>query len=528
MTGQRSKNYQLPSIFLLFLILCISLFLASGQLSAQNQRSGEETKLLKAFHQISSQPLYDWVKELSSEKYQGRLTGTEGFDQAARWVISFLSSWGLQPAGDQGTFLQAFPNPYTLVLDRGEVSLHLPVAAGNKKKSAEIKKYYRYEDEYFPGGTSASGEVTAEVIYVGFGITAPELGYDDYQGVDVRGKIVLMESEVPVSPDKDPETFKKWRPYSFHQYKLQNAAAHGAKGLLYYYGPIVNPNNDYIEGFLYSHVGRSVVDDIFAGSGQTYEETAAAIRKSLKPRSFATGKIFTIKNKTEYHPEGLGYNLLAKVEGQDPVLKDEVIIIGGHLDHVGSCPDLMPGADDNASAVAVMMGVAQAMMKSEVKPKRTVLFAFFGAEEQGVKGSEFYLEHPVFDLNKTIGLINLDGVGSGDRIFVLAGKNFPWLYAPLDRANSSYIHRQLGTNYWSNVARPRLDAARFLDKNIPSLSFSVSGLELPYSTYHNTRDNLSIINPEILEDLARLLFMGVMELATVSPEKLKVENSPAS
>jgi len=187
----------------------------------------------------------------------------------------------------------------------------------------------------------------------------------------------------------------------------------------------------------------------------------------------------------------------------------------------------MPGANDNASAVAVMLGVAQAMMKGEVKPKRTVLFAFFGAEEQGVKGSEFYLEHPVFDLNKTIGLINLDGVGSGDRIFALAGKNFPWLYAPLDKANASYIHRQLGTNYWSNVARPRLDAARFLDKNIPSLSFSVSGLELPYPTYHNTRDNPSTINPEILEDLARLLFMGVMELATASPEKLKSEASPA-
>ena len=308
---------------------------------------------------------------------------------------------------------------------------------------------------------------------------------------------------------------------SFHQYKLQNAAAHGAKGLLYYYGPIVNPNNDYIEGFIYSHIGRSVVDDIFAGSGKTYQETVVTIKKTLKPQSFKTGKVFTIKNKTEHHPEGLGYNLLAKVEGQDPVLKDEIIIIGGHLDHVGSCPDLMPGANDNASAVAVMLGVAQALMKCEVKPKRTVLFAFFGAEEQGVKGSEFYLEHPMFDLNKTVGLINMDGVGSGDRIFVLAGKNFPWLYGPLEKANTSYIHRQMAANYWNNLTRPRLDAARFADKNIPALSLSVSGLELPYPTYHNTRDDPSIINPEILEDLARLLFVGVMELATVSPEKLR-------
>jgi len=140
MTNQRSKNYRLPSVFLPFLILSLSLFLTSGQLPAQNQRSEEEAKLLKAFHQISSQPLYDWVKELSSEKYQGRLTGTDGFNQAASWVISLLSSWGVQPAGDQGTFLQAFPNPYTLVLDRGEVSLHLPVATGGKKKVGGNKK----------------------------------------------------------------------------------------------------------------------------------------------------------------------------------------------------------------------------------------------------------------------------------------------------------------------------------------------------------------------------------------------------
>jgi hypothetical protein len=494
-------------------------------LLAQNQGGGNETRQLQIFHQISSQPLYDWVKELSSEKYQGRLTGTEGFNRAASWVSSLLASWGVKPAGDSGTYLQAFPDPYTLVLDRGEVSLHLPAGGNGSKQLAEIKKYYRYEDDYFPGGTSAAGEITAEVVYVGFGITAPELGYDDYQGVDVRGKIVLMESEVPVSPDKDPETFKKWRPYSFHQYKLQNAAAHGAKGLLYYYGPIVNPNNDYLDGFIYSHIGQAVVEDIFAGSGRTYQETSAAIRKNLKPRSFRTGKIFTIKNKTEHHPEGQGFNLLAEIEGQDPVLRDEVIIIGGHLDHVGSCPDLMPGANDNASAVAVMLGLAQAVMKSEIKPGRTILLAFFGAEEQGVKGSEFYLEHPVFRLDKTVGLINLDGVGAGEKIFVLAGKNFPWLYGPLEKANASYIHRPMATNYWNNLTRPRLDAARFVEKNIPALSFSVSGLELPYPTYHNTRDNLPLINPEILEDLTRLLFLGVMELATAPSENLRSGNS---
>jgi hypothetical protein len=507
---------------LAFILLLFSINLIAGQqLLAQGPKSDDTSKILKVFHSISSNKLIDYVSELTSKKYTGRLTGTPGYNLAAAWVSSLLSNWGVEPAGDNGTFLQAFRNPYTLILDKGEVSLHLRMGKPGAKGLAQVKKYYRYEDEYFPGGTSASGEITAEVIYVGYGLTAPELGYDDYEGVDVRGKIVLMENEVPVNPDKDPELFKKWRPYSFHQYKIQNAAAHGAKGMVYYYGPICNPNNDYIEGFIYSHIGRQVVDDVFAGRDKSYEETVEKIRNALKPQSFATGKIFTIKNKTEYHPEGIGYNVLGKITGADPVLKDQVIIIGGHLDHLGLFPELMPGANDNASAVAVMLGAAEAFMKSEIKPKRTILFAFFGAEEQGVKGSEFYLNHPVFPLEKTIALINMDGVGAGDRIFALAGENFPWLFAPFEKANASYVHRDLGTNYWSNLSRPRLDAARFMDRNIPSLSFSVSGLNVPYPTYHNTKDNISLINPEILEDVARLVFLATLELANRPQEQLK-------
>lgn len=504
---------------LLICLFAVGLFISSGNLVAQNTPSSEQQNLLRVFHSISSTQLYNYVLELCSDKYGGRLTGTKEYNEAAAWVASLLASWGVEPAGDNGTYLQAFPNPYTLVLDRGEVSMVIDLSRTGARVPAKIKKYYRYEEEYIPGGTSGSGEITAEVVYVGYGITAPELGYDDYQGVDVRGKIVLMENEVPVSPDKDPETFKKWRPYSFHQYKLKNAAAHGAKGMLYYYGPIVNPNNDYIEGFIYSHVERTVVDDIFAGTGKTYQATVEKIRSTLKPQSFATGKVFTIRNRTEHHPEGIGYNLLAKISGADPVLKDEVIIIGGHLDHVGRCPDLMPGANDNASAVAVMLGLARALKDSPVKLKRTVLLAFFGAEEQGVKGSEYYLEHPVFPLEKTVGLLNLDGVGQGDKIFALAGKNFPWLFGPVERTNQNYIHRELGTNYWANLTRPRLDAARFMDRSIPALSFSVSGLMVPYPTYHNTKDTPGLVNPEILEDLTRILFLAVTELANSSLDR---------
>ncbi|MBP1768771.1 MAG: hypothetical protein H6P98_2886, partial [Candidatus Aminicenantes bacterium] len=192
----------------------LSAFLLPAGLSAQAQPASQEAELLAALHSISSHTLYEYVQELVSEKYGGRLTGTPEYNACADWVASLLAKWGVRPAGDGGTYMQSFPNPYTLVFPGCEVVLRLPVKGG------EIRKSYRFEDEFIPGGTSGNGEVTAEVIYVGYGVTAPELGYDDYAGVDVMGKIVLMEREVPVSPDKDADLFKKWRPYSFHQDKL--------------------------------------------------------------------------------------------------------------------------------------------------------------------------------------------------------------------------------------------------------------------------------------------------------------------
>jgi hypothetical protein len=502
------KRNLLPLLTLLFFF--VSLSAVAQPVRAQAEKASQEEKLLAALHSISSHTLLGYVEELTSEKYGGRLTGTEEYNACASWVASLLQKWGVAPAGDNGTYLQAFPNPYILVFKDCAAYLHLPVGKD------EVKKYYHYDDEYIPGATSGSGEVTAEVIYVGYGVTAPELGYDDYAGVDVKEKIVLMEREVPVSPDRNPDLFLKWRPYSFHQYKLENAVAHGARGMIYNYGPISNPNNSYNPDFIYSHVGDAVVADVFAGTGRNHRETVERIRKTLKPQSFAMGKTFTLKNTTEYHPEGIGFNVIGVLEGTDPDLKNEVIILGGHLDHLGRCYELMPGANDNAASVAVMLGVAEAMAKSPVKPKRTVVFLFFGAEEQGVAGSEYYVNHPRFPLEKTAAFINLEAAGVGDRLHVLAGKNYPDFYAFLERANSAYIHRMIGASEFANIARPRQDTARFLWKGVPSVTVSASEtVPVPRPPfYHNTNDNLQNITPEIMEDISQLLFAAILDMGS--------------
>ncbi len=509
-----------PAALAFAVVLIVRSFLPAGQ-NGPDTRTDEQ-KLLEAYHAISSHALLGYVEELASDKYAGRLTGTPGFNAAAEWLVSFFKSWGIKPAGDNGTYLQAFPNPYTLIFKGNDLTLHIPVKGPGSKKAEEIKKSYKYEDEYIPGGTSGSGEVTAEVIYVGYGITAPELGYDEYRGVDVKGKIVLMEREVPVSPEEKPDLFKQWRPYSFHQYKLENAVAHGAKGMVYNYGPITNPNNSYREGFIYTHVGSAVVDDLFAGTGRVYKDTKDRIQKTLKPQSFATGKVLTLKNVTEHHPEGTGYNVIGLIEGSDPGLKDEVIMVGAHLDGVGSCPEIMPGANDNCSAVAVMMGVAEALSKSEVKPKRSVMFIAFGAEEQGVAGSGYYVEHPVRPLEKTAILINMEGPGRGDKISVLAGKDFPGFYAFLERTNGTYLHREISARSFPNIARPRQDTAHFLWKGVPGVTVGAYGIPTPYETYHNTKDVASLITPEIMEDIARLLFVAIVDMSDEA--KLRFRN----
>ncbi len=465
----------------------------------QDQRLTVEQRVLQLMHSIESQTLYSWVDTLASPQFAGRLTGTAGYDSAAAWVIEHFEEWGVEPGGDDGTYLQSFPNPYTLVLPGAELFLHVPFG------DDVVHKHYEYETHFFPGSTSDSGKVTAEVVYVGYGITAPELNYDDYASVDVRGKIVVFEPEVPVSPRDDPETFLRWRPYSFHQYKLENAARHGAAGMIYDYH-IVNPNNAFVEDFVYAVVSKSVVADIFAGTGESHWETVEEIQAELEPRSFETGKVFTIKAVTEHHAVGTGSNVVGVVQGSEPALADEPILIGAHLDHLGMSHELMPGANDNASSISVAMAVAKALAASPVPPVRPIVFLLFGAEEQAVAGSRYYTENPIYPLESTVGYVNLESVGCGDVIRASAALNYPDLWAYVESANDQYVRRIIRPSENANLARPRQDTAWFLWEGVPSISFGVSGAP---SFYHNTRDNIDTITPEILEDLAQLVFMAI-------------------
>jgi hypothetical protein len=490
---------------LFILLVSLAAFFISPPANAENSRAA---KIRSGWKDISAPVLMAYVRELCSEKFAGRLSGTKGYDDAAAWLAGLLAKWQLSPGGDNGTYFQDFPNPYTLVLPGAELILQAPAQIASAQD-----KSYRLEKDFFPGATSGNGSLTAEVVYVGYGISAPELNFDEYQGLDVRGKIVLVEVEVPVDPDSEPREFAKWRPYSFHQYKVRNARDHGAAGMLYHYR-IANPNCLYIQDLILTYVGASVVGDIFQGSGKNHEQLVKSIRKTRRQRSFATGKTMTLTNFSEHHADGSGKNVIAFLPGSDPLRKNETIIIAAHLDHLGMNPLLTPGANDNASGVAVAMAVAQALAGMEPRPRRTVAFIFFAAEEQGVKGAEFYLQHQPPALANVRAFINLDGVGRGRKLEALAARNYPDLWKVFAAANRGLVHAAVSPAYFHNRARPRLDAARFMWAGVPTVSFAAYGApDLPFPVYHTSQDRPEILTPEIMVDLGRLIFSAVNELA---------------
>jgi hypothetical protein len=465
-----------------------------------NTQSQEADKsIISTFHSISSHDLLKDAAELTSSKYGGRLSGSPGYLQAAQWVADELKKAGVKPGLSNGTYLQYFPNAYSEVLSPGSLTL--------LKGKQNQGKGYKFPEDYFPGSNSASGTVTGEVVYVGYGISAPELDYDDYRNVDVKGKILLMETGVPYG--KNDSIQRQWEPYSYHRYKFQRAKELGAAGLLYV-SKIANPNTSYLKDFIYAHISDSVAEELFAGSGKKYVETRSAISKNLRPDSKALNKKVSIAAKTKYFPDSQSCNVIGIVEGSDPLLKEEAIVIGAHLDAVGSPGTLFPGALDNASGSADILATARALAASGIKPARTVIFVFFGGEECGLYGSKKYVESPVWPGEKVVCMINLDMVGNGTGFFLANGKTHASILKHFAEANEKYLHRSLNASeVRTSYSRPRTDGAIFEKAGYKVVHLYTSGTVKPVY-YHHPMDNTDALTPEIMEDAAKLLYLSLL------------------
>ncbi len=497
------KITKMKKIITFFAALCL---LASRVVFSQDDF---ETKLLAQFHLITSEEMMTWMEKLCSPEFNGRLTGTPEFLASTEWVAGKFKEWGIKPGGDNGSYFQWFDIPYTIVNDIGSLMLNMP-----QKDSSVIRKSYNYPDDYYPGMNSGSGEITAEVVFVGYGVSAPELNYDDYKGIDVKGKIVLMNRDVPYTDTQNPE-YKKWVGYCYHQYKLENAVKHGASGFLYIDGNLANPNISYDPSIIVCGIGPQVLTDIFAGLKISNTEITDKIKKTFMPSSFNTHKSFTIKANTTRHPEGKACNVIGLIEGSDPLLKNEVIIIGGHLDAVGKAGKVVNGALDNGSGIVDIMGAAKAMAQSGIQLKRSVMFLFFGGEENGLIGSRLYTQKPVFQMDKTITFINLDMVGNGTGLAVNATSTYKNLLRYFEDANSKYIHRPFRGSARESVefyGRPRSDAFNFSNLGYKTMSIGTTD-SYKKVFYHLPGDDPDAITIRIMEDVAKMIYIALTNMA---------------
>jgi aminopeptidase YwaD len=449
----------------------------------------------------SNESLMRTVKTLSSEEFDGRLPGSEGYNKAASFAADKFQQIGLLPAGDENYF-QYLNVEYNKI----DSPVVFKVITPN-----EVYSYQLGKDFVFRGFTG-SGDLTLPVSFCGYGISRPDLGYDDYENVDVKNKVVIVFKQNPTWKIND----SAWGS-EYPREKSKTAYEHGAKGILFVsrpndekpqplIGSVMHGEGEQLLDFPQLQISIDAVKEIVSGTGISLNEYQRKIDECRVPNSFSTGNEVEIKVKTMYKKNAQTMNVVGLLEGSDPNLKEEFLIIGAHLDHVGSQAGLLfPGANDNASGSAAVIELAKAFQSSETKPKRSILFVLFASEEQGLFGSKYFVENMKVDTNKVVAMFNLDCIGYGDSIQVGNGKSSPnlWnLVEIIDKENNQLMV----TETWSGGGA---DATPFYEKGIPCLYF-VS--KYSYDHLHQTTDTPETLNPALFENLVRLAYLTAKEI----------------
>jgi hypothetical protein len=447
----------------------------------------------------------------------GRLSGREGGQLAEEYIGQKFREWGLQPAGDDGTYYQGFNYP----LWYSTAPVNLALAGGPT---------YEYGSDYTIFSYSGSTDTTAEVVFAGYGITmpaynqanypdctAPTSGYDDYAGLDVTDKIVLVFRH---GPQEDGNWYYVPCPTNIDNvgvwafgYKSRNAYLHGAKGMImvndYNHGPepgsgtLGAGNYEAGVGAVWANraIGETLVPDLAARQ--------AAIDDTLAPASEPTGQSVNMVVTAAYDPEAPTANVLGVLPGSDPEVGDEVVIVSAHYDHLGVSPTgaIYAGADDDGSGTAAMMEMAKVMASGKLNPRRTILFAAWAAEEEGLIGSSYYVAHPKYALDKTVAVLQMDMIGAGDRsgVNVLGGTVLTDLFSQI-AANAGEVLVEAQPFNPNNNS----DNAPFFNAGVPAVMFQTRG---EHDYYHTPADTIDTIDRYELEQAGRVVAATAYELA---------------
>src|SRR6266704_746310 len=411
-----------PPFVAIFLACTLSIFAADQP----------ELKLKPAMDSLTPDGLLAHIKVLASDEFEGRAPGTKGEELSVKYIADQFKKIGLKPGNPDGTYTQEVP----LAGIKSEPRMSFSVGG----KTTDLK----YPDDFVASSARLQSEIKidkADVVFVGYGIVAPEYGWDDYKNVDVRGKTLLMLIGDPPVPDaKDPSKLddkmfkgKAMTYYGRWTYKYEIAAKKGAAAAIIihetepaaYPWQVVksswgkenfeldNPNKTMDAVSARSWITRDVAKKLFADCGQDFDALKkSAITIEFRPVPLNAKANIDIKQQIRSFKS---HNVIGKLEGDDPKLRDEYIIYTAHWDHLGRHPELQGdqifnGAIDNASGVASVIQLAAAFKILNPPPKRSVLFMATTAEEAGLLGAKYYAEHPLYPLEKTLADINIDGI----------------------------------------------------------------------------------------------------------------------
>ncbi len=368
------------------------------------------------------------VAFLASDDLKGRRAGTPEADRAADWLVTRFKRIGLSPAGANGGWLQPFD--FIDGVDLGPKNrLETGTAAG--------RKAWAVGTDFRPLAFSAPGAAEGEVVFAGYGIVSKDLGYDDYAGLDVKGKVVLV---LRYGPDGDDEK-SPFSPFAALRFKAAAAREKGAKAMLVATGPLTKDVPDDLialrtdaafsdAGIVAMSVRRPVADALLAGASRTLEAAQKAIDEAKKPASFSAAGSAVALNVDVTPRRVRTANVIGLLKGADPAKSAEVVIVGAHYDHLGlggttslaaaGGPQIHHGADDNASGVAALLEMALDLSAKRATLPRSVLFIAFAAEELGTLGSLHFTKNPTVPWSSVVAMFNMDMVGRlrGDKLDV--------------------------------------------------------------------------------------------------------------
>jgi Zn-dependent M28 family amino/carboxypeptidase len=428
-----------------FLLVCVAAC-GKGDTSGPPQPAAAAPLPVASMPKVDPQAILDRIKVLSSDQFEGRGPGTKGEDLTVKYLEEEFRKLNLKPGNPDGTYVQKVP----LVGILGKEARPLTLSKGARKQTFKWADDVVAWTKHVADGAAVEN---SEVVFAGYGVEAPEFNWNDFKDADVKGKTIIVLVNDPAVPDPtnpsrlDPNTFKgdAMTYYGRWTYKFEEGARKGAAAIFVVHetGPAGYPFS-VVQGNLQEkfdlvtadkNMGRANIEGwitletakkMLALGGQDFDTLKAQARtREFKPVPLGVKASFAVRNTLRTIDS---QNVVAKLEGSDPALKDQYVVYSAHWDHLGFCAPvngdkICNGALDNASGVSTVLEIARAFTQIQPPPKRSILFLMVTAEEQGLLGSQYYATNPLYPLAKTVANINIDGVNQWGRTkdFTLIG-----------------------------------------------------------------------------------------------------------